>query len=83
MGRQVRRPDFAELVGGGRLLEGMEPAAHCYCGYQFGMFAGQLGDGAALYLGEVPFHFGIGDVLYLLRLSACTSLAGFKSHTIV
>ena len=27
--------------------------AHCYCGHQFGSFSGQLGDGAALYLGEV------------------------------
>lgn len=28
-------------------------AAHCYCGHQFGVFAGQLGDGAAMYVGEV------------------------------
>lgn len=28
------------------------PAAHCYCGHQFGNFAGQLGDGATMYLGE-------------------------------
>uniref|UniRef100_A0A3Q0RHN7 Selenoprotein O n=1 Tax=Amphilophus citrinellus TaxID=61819 RepID=A0A3Q0RHN7_AMPCI len=34
-------------------MPGSEPAAHCYCGHQFGQFAGQLGDGAACYLGEV------------------------------
>jgi uncharacterized protein YdiU (UPF0061 family) len=28
------------------------PAAHCYCGHQFGVFAGQLGDGATMYIGE-------------------------------
>jgi uncharacterized protein YdiU (UPF0061 family) len=35
------------------LLPGSEPAAHCYCGHQFGAFSGQLGDGATMYLGEV------------------------------
>ncbi|KAJ6666414.1 hypothetical protein lerEdw1_000688 [Lerista edwardsae] len=46
----------AELAlgfSGNRLPPGAEPAAHCYCGHQFGSFAGQLGDGAAIYLGEV------------------------------
>lgn len=46
-------PDFPLYFSGSRLLAGSEPAAHCYCGYQFGVFAGQLGDGAAKYLGEV------------------------------
>eukprot|EP00884_Botryococcus_braunii_P018221 jgi/Botrbrau1/5082/Bobra.37_1s0044.1 len=50
---EAERPDFGEVFGGNRLLEGMEGAAHCYCGYQFGMFSGQLGDGAVIYLGEV------------------------------
>ena len=40
-------------MSGNRLLPGSELAAHCYCGYQFGHFSGQLGDGAAMYLGEV------------------------------
>uniref|UniRef100_A0A8C4I006 Selenoprotein O n=1 Tax=Dicentrarchus labrax TaxID=13489 RepID=A0A8C4I006_DICLA len=42
-----------EYLSGSKLLPGSEPAAHCYCGHQFGQFAGQLGDGAACYLGEV------------------------------
>ena len=29
-------------------MPGSETAAHCYCGHQFGVFAGQLGDGAAM-----------------------------------
>uniref|UniRef100_A0A8C5MC63 Selenoprotein O n=1 Tax=Leptobrachium leishanense TaxID=445787 RepID=A0A8C5MC63_9ANUR len=45
--------EAAEYLSGSRLLPGSEPAAHCYCGHQFGNFAGQLGDGAAMYLGEV------------------------------
>lgn len=42
-----------EYMSGSRLLPGSEPAAHCYSGHQFGLFAGQLGDGAVMYLGEV------------------------------
>ncbi|XP_014674524.1 PREDICTED: selenoprotein O-like isoform X2 [Priapulus caudatus] len=43
----------AEYLSGNKLLPGSETAAHCYCGHQFGAFSGQLGDGCALYLGEV------------------------------
>ncbi|KAM9401986.1 protein adenylyltransferase SelO-1, mitochondrial-like [Salvelinus alpinus] len=42
-----------EYLSGSKVLPGSEPAAHCYCGHQFGLFAGQLGDGAVCYLGEV------------------------------
>nr|DBA31267.1 TPA: hypothetical protein GDO54_007143 [Pyxicephalus adspersus] len=45
--------EAARYFSGNRLLPGSRPAAHCYCGHQFGNFAGQLGDGAAMYLGEV------------------------------
>ena len=44
---------LALYLGGNKLPEGAAPLAHCYCGYQFGNFAGQLGDGAAISLGEV------------------------------
>ncbi|XP_030006449.1 selenoprotein O2 isoform X2 [Sphaeramia orbicularis] len=46
-------PLAAEYLSGSRMLPGSEPAAHCYSGHQFGLFAGQLGDGAVMYLGEV------------------------------
>ncbi|XP_056224199.1 selenoprotein O2 isoform X2 [Seriola aureovittata] len=46
-------PLAPEYLSGSRLLPGSQPAAHCYCGHQFGLFAGQLGDGAVMYLGEV------------------------------
>ncbi|KAA8579928.1 hypothetical protein FQN60_005463, partial [Etheostoma spectabile] len=52
--RDVLSSPLAPLyLSGSRLLPGSEPAAHCYSGHQFGMFAGQLGDGAVMYLGEV------------------------------
>jgi len=45
---ELLRPEFAEYLSGNSLLPGSEPAAHCYCGHQFGSFAGQLGDGATM-----------------------------------
>eukprot|EP00916_Digyalum_oweni_P007237 GHVL01012234.1.p1 GENE.GHVL01012234.1~~GHVL01012234.1.p1 ORF type:complete len:598 (-),score=111.90 GHVL01012234.1:1330-3123(-) len=50
---ETKRLEFLEYFTGASLLPGSQQAAHCYCGYQFGLFAGQLGDGAAMYLGEV------------------------------
>ncbi|KAK7904414.1 hypothetical protein WMY93_017021 [Mugilogobius chulae] len=46
-------PRAADYLSGSLLLPGAKPAAHCYSGHQFGLFAGQLGDGAVMYLGEV------------------------------
>ena len=47
--------DIETYFSGNETIPGSncEPYAHCYCGYQFGGFSGQLGDGAAMYLGEV------------------------------
>ncbi|XP_077562926.1 protein adenylyltransferase SelO, mitochondrial-like [Haemaphysalis longicornis] len=50
---ECARNDAAEYLSGNKLMPGSETASHCYCGHQFGYFAGQLGDGAAMYLGEV------------------------------
>jgi len=46
-------PLFTEVFAGNRLLPAMEPFAMCYGGHQFGNWAGQLGDGRAINLGEV------------------------------
>ncbi len=45
--------DFAQVFAGNRLTAGMEPFAMCYGGHQFGNWAGQLGDGRAINLGDV------------------------------
>lgn len=47
------RQAFAEVFAGNALLPGMEPHATVYGGHQFGHWAGQLGDGRAINLGEV------------------------------
>lgn len=44
---------FTELFSGNTLAAGMEPYAMCYGGHQFGNWAGQLGDGRAINLGEI------------------------------
>jgi uncharacterized protein YdiU (UPF0061 family) len=49
----VASPKFACVFGGNALLEGMQPYASNYGGHQFGNWAGQLGDGRAMSLGEV------------------------------
>jgi uncharacterized protein YdiU (UPF0061 family) len=49
---QCESPEFAEVFAGNRLLLGMDAYAACYGGHQFGNWAGQLGDGRAIGLGE-------------------------------
>lgn len=49
----LRSPEFAQVFGGNALLPGMQPFASNYGGHQFGHWAGQLGDGRAISLGEV------------------------------
>lgn len=44
---------FTRVMAGNELLPGMQPWASCYGGHQFGNWAGQLGDGRAINLGEV------------------------------
>ena len=44
--------EVAEVLGGNRVLPGMQPYAARYGGHQFGHWAGQLGDGRAITLGE-------------------------------
>ncbi|HWP19825.1 MAG TPA: YdiU family protein [Burkholderiaceae bacterium] len=61
------RQDWAalEVLSGARTWPGMQPAATVYSGHQFGVWAGQLGDGRALLLGEVETAPGQGLELQL------------------
>lgn len=49
----VTSPEFAQTFGGNHVLKGMDPYAMNYAGHQFGHWAGQLGDGRAINLGEL------------------------------
>ena len=48
-----------DLLGGNGKATGMDPYAQRYGGHQFGNWAGQLGDGRAITLGEVDTGQGV------------------------
>lgn len=50
---EVESEGFAQVFGGNALYAGMQPWAANYGGHQFGHWAGQLGDGRAISLGEL------------------------------
>ncbi|MEM6567527.1 MAG: YdiU family protein [Planctomycetota bacterium] len=62
---EASSPQFAEVFGGNGLVPGMDPFAMTYGGHQFGHWAGQLGDGRAINLGEVEGPGGTGWTLQL------------------
>ena len=49
----LRQQEVLETFAGNHVPEGLQPAASVYSGHQFGHWAGQLGDGRALSLGEL------------------------------
>lgn len=51
--QDINDPLFAQVFSGNALLPGMQSYATCYGGHQFGNWAGQLGDGRAISLGEM------------------------------
>ncbi|TQV86541.1 protein adenylyltransferase SelO [Aliikangiella coralliicola] len=63
--KDTRSRWFAETFVGNRVIDGMQPFAMCYGGHQFGHWAGQLGDGRAINLGEVVDVDGCNQTLQL------------------
>ena len=58
-------PEFAAVFSGNAVLDTMDPFAMNYAGHQFGNWAGQLGDGRAIGLGEVIAVDGTHQMLQL------------------
>ena len=56
----AQRPDWnaLDVLSGNATWPGMRPLASVYSGHQFGVWAGQLGDGRALWLGELDTPSG-------------------------
>jgi uncharacterized protein YdiU (UPF0061 family) len=50
--------DKTAIWSGAELLPGMQPLAQVYSGHQFGVWAGQLGDGRGILLGEQQLSDG-------------------------
>ena len=61
----IEKPSTAEVLAGNRVLPGMQPYAARYGGHQFGTWAGQLGDGRAITLGEILATDGLRQELQL------------------
>src|SRR5690554_7104874 len=88
----LRAPEFLEVFSGQQPLPGGDTLAAVYSGHQFGIWAGQLGDGRAHLLGEVVAPSGnwelqlkgsgrtpysrMGDGRAVLRSSVREYLAG-------
>jgi uncharacterized protein YdiU (UPF0061 family) len=53
-----RDPAFSQVFSGHAPLDGFAPLATVYSGHQFGVWAGQLGDGRALLIGQVRNQAG-------------------------
>src|SRR5689334_20843596 len=54
--------DALQVFSGNALWPGMKPLASVYSGHQFGVWAGQLGDGRALWLGELDTPTGPQEI---------------------
>jgi len=50
---EVASKEFLDFVTGNAIAKDSHPYAMCYGGHQFGHWAGQLGDGRAINLGEI------------------------------
>lgn len=58
---QIKKPTDqkdVDILGGNLVTPSMYPYAACYAGHQFGNWAGQLGDGRAITLGELETRVG-------------------------
>lgn len=58
---EIKRPtdqNDINILGGNAVTSSMYPYAACYAGHQFGNWAGQLGDGRAITLGELETEPG-------------------------
>ncbi|WP_439519009.1 protein adenylyltransferase SelO [Hydrogenophaga sp.] len=58
----LEQTDTLEALAGNAPLPGMRPLASVYSGHQFGHWAGQLGDGRAILLGELTGPHGALEV---------------------
>ena len=60
-------PAFLDIFTGNRIADGSLPLAAVYSGHQFGVWAGQLGDGRAISLGDLPAADGRGRIELQLK----------------
>ncbi|HZY16125.1 MAG TPA: YdiU family protein [Ramlibacter sp.] len=59
---RLAEPDWVEVLAGNAVPAGSQPLASVYSGHQFGVWAGQLGDGRALLLGGIDSPQGLQEL---------------------
>jgi uncharacterized protein YdiU (UPF0061 family) len=59
---QLAEPELVEAFSGNLPLAGSRPLASVYSGHQFGVWAGQLGDGRAILLGGIETPAGVQEL---------------------
>lgn len=64
--------DFLAVFAGNRIAAGSLPLSAVYSGHQFGVWAGQLGDGRAITLGDLPAADGQGRIELQLKGAGMT-----------
>ncbi len=64
----LKDDSFRQVFAGERLAPGSQPIAAVYSGHQFGVWAGQLGDGRALLLGDLECKHGNSQVIERFEL---------------
>ena len=55
---RLAEPDYVELLSGNTVAARSQPLSAVYSGHQFGVWAGQLGDGRAILLGDIATDDG-------------------------
>lgn len=58
---------FLDIFAGNQIAPGSAPLSAVYSGHQFGVWAGQLGDGRAITLGDLPAADGQGRIELQLK----------------
>ncbi|XP_040290324.1 protein adenylyltransferase SelO-like isoform X2 [Bufo bufo] len=74
----VSTDDFLQFVSGGKSISGFAPLTHRYGGHQFGVWAGQLGDGRAHLI--ATYINRTGDGRAVLRSSVREFLCSEAMH---
>ncbi|WP_413460238.1 protein adenylyltransferase SelO [Herbaspirillum huttiense] len=64
--------DFLDMFAGNQIAPGSTPLSAVYSGHQFGVWAGQLGDGRAITLGDLPAADGRGRIELQLKGAGMT-----------
>jgi uncharacterized protein YdiU (UPF0061 family) len=59
---QIFDEEHLQALAGNALMPGSQPLATVYSGHQFGQWAGQLGDGRAIWLGEAQSEHGPQEI---------------------